>query len=427
MPSPSDGLRVLAGQELFKGSNREERGLLGFWRRLVCASLGKIIRRRAERSAASVLPHIFAYGTQVMRATQFACCLVLLGAFSAVGHAADWGLKEGTPDFKSVGPLAFGPDGVLLIGDPQAAAVFAIDTGDSSGDPSQSSVNVKGLNAKAAELLGVETAQIKVNDLAVNPLSGNVYLSLTAGDSPALLRVGPGGEVSQVSLAKIPFARVTLPDAPEDRVTGEGRRRRNKRNYCITDLAFFEGKILVSGLSNAEAPSTIRELAFPLIEADQGTSVEIFHGAHGRFEDSAPIQTFLPFIIDGQPNLLAGYVCTPLVKFPVKQLGQGNKVRGTTVAELGNRNRPLDMIVYEKDGKNFLLMANSARGVMKISTDKIEREEGITERIRGTAGQPYETIEELQGVVQLDRLNDKHAVILVQTNSSQDLQTIPLP
>jgi hypothetical protein len=27
-------------------------------------------------------------------------------------------------------------------------------------------------------------------------------------------------------------------------------------------------------------------------------------------------------------------------------------VMGTTIAELGNRNRPLDMIVYQKNGRN---------------------------------------------------------------------------
>ena len=105
-------------------------------------------------------------------------------------------------------------------------------------------------------------------------------------------------------------------------------------------------------------------------------------------------------------------------------------VRGTTVAELGNRNRPYDMIIYDKDGETWLLMANSARGVMKISTKDIGRSEGITERIAGggVSGQKYETIEALKGVVQLDRLNDSHAIILVQNDGgSQDLATIDLP
>ncbi len=126
--------------------------------------------------------------------------------------------------------------------------------------------------------------------------------------------------------------------------------------------------------------------------------------------------------------MLAGFQCTPLVKFPVESLKPGEKVRGTTIAELGNGNRPLDMIVYKKNGKDFLLMANSRRGVMKISTDNIENQTAINQRITGTAGQSYETIENLKGVVQLDRLNDLAAVILVQTESGeQNLRSIMLP
>ncbi len=78
-------------------------------------------------------------------------------------------------------------------------------------------------------------------------------------------------------------------------------------------------------------------------------------------EDYAAIRTFVPFTIDGQPSLLAGFTCTPLVRFPLEGL-KGEKVRGTTVAELGNRNTPLDMVVYEKGGEKFLLMTNSPAG-----------------------------------------------------------------
>ena len=76
----------------------------------------------------------------------------------------------------------------------------------------------------------------------------------------------------------------------------------------------------------------------------------------------------MPYKVNGETNLIAGYLCTPLVKFPVNSLKPGEKVLGTTIAELGNRNRPLDMILYKKDGKEFLLMSNNSRGVMKIPT-----------------------------------------------------------
>ena len=76
--------------------------------------------------------------------------------------------------------------------------------------------------------------------------------------------------------------------------------------------------------------------------------------------------------------MLAAYTCTPLVKVPVSELKAGAHVKGTTIAELGNRNKPLDMIMYQKDGKDYLLMTNSSRGVMKIPTEGAGEAPGIT-------------------------------------------------
>lgn len=349
-------------------------------------------------------------------------------------QAADWGLKKGNADLKSAGPLAFGPDGILLVGDTKAATVFAIDTGDASGEPGKVSFDIKALNEKVADVVGAGSQSVTINDVVVNPASGNVYLSASANDKPALVRVDGSGKLSQVKLEGVGVAKVALPNAPEDKVVGEGRRRGNPRDESITDLAYSDGKVLVSGVSpnpNGGRPlSTVRELAFPLTSADAGVNVEIYHGAHGGLENFSTVRTFVPFNVDGKPIVLAGFTCTPLVRFDVKSLKSETPVRGTTVAELGNQNRPYDMIVYEKGGESWLLMANDRRGVMKISTKDIGRSEGITEPVKGggVAGQNYETIEELKGVVQLDRLSDSHAIILVQhEGGAQDLATIELP
>ncbi len=359
------------------------------------------------------------------------CAVLVAMATVSTVHAADWGLKKGNADLKSAGPLAFGPDGILLVGDTKAATVFAIDTGDATGEPGKVSLNVKALNEKIADAVG---ASVTINDIAVNPASGNLYVSANASGKAVLVRVDGSGKLSQVKLEGVGVAKVALPNAPEDKVVGEGRRRGNPRDESITDLAYSDGKVLVSGVSpnpdGGRPLSTVRELAFPLTSADAGVNVEIYHGAHGGLENFSTVRTFVPFNVDGKPVVLAGFTCTPLVRFDLKSLKSDKPVRGTTVAELGNRNRPYDMIVYEKDGESWLLMANSARGVMKISTKDIGRSEGITERVEGggVAGQKYETIEELKGVVQLDRLNDSHAVILVQNEGgAQDLATIELP
>ncbi len=54
------------------------------------------------------------------------------------------------------------------------------------------------------------------------------------------------------------------------------------------------------------------------------------------------------------------------------------------------------MIVYEKGGKHFILMANSSRGVMKLQADNLESYKPITAQTEVT-GVPYETIAKLEG------------------------------
>ncbi|MCH7864909.1 MAG: hypothetical protein IIC56_06825 [Proteobacteria bacterium] len=167
---------------------------------------------------------------------------------------------------------------------------------------------------------------------------------------------------------------------------------------------------------------------FPFAKVGGGTSIEIFHGAHGKLETRSPVRTFTNYRIGDEAYLLAAYTCTPLVKIPINQLESGKKIVGTTIAELGNRNRPLDMFVYSKDGKDFILMANSSRGMMKITTDNIDKIQGINEKISGTAGLSYDTLEGLDSVLQLDRLDKTHALILVKSQKgSLDIETIPLP
>ena len=360
----------------------------------------------------------------------------LLAAFAAPPMAVEaanlFRLEEGKADIKHAGVLAFGPQGVLFVGDTKSAAVFAIGTGESTGDPANAKVHVHDLGQALANSYGAAPGQVTVNDLAVNPLSGSVYLSVTHGanDAPGIVKIDSGGAVTPMDLDRVWFSKAELSDAPEDKATGEGRRRRNRRNDSITDLAFVEGQLIVSGLTNRESASGVRSLSFPFQRDAKSSSLEIYHGAHGRSEDTSAIRTFVPFMIDGKPNLLAGFVCTPLVRFPLDAIRDDGRVQGTTVAELGNRNRPLDMFTYEKDGKSFLLLSNSARGVMKVGTDQIEDHPGITERVErgGTAGQTYETISALQNVVQMDRLNDTQAVVLTQADGgSMHLAAVPLP
>src|SRR4051794_17946403 len=90
---------------------------------------------------------------------------------AAAGADVTQGLQRGKPELKSAGPLAFGPAGVLFIGDPRAAAIFAIDTQDKAGDRAKASVNVENISEKVGSLLGTGANQVRINDVAVNPAS----------------------------------------------------------------------------------------------------------------------------------------------------------------------------------------------------------------------------------------------------------------
>jgi len=328
---------------------------------------------------------------------------------------------------QSIGPLAFAPDGTLFAADNKAATIFALDLGAQASGAKAGAADVSGVDQKIAALLGTDAASIQVTDLAVHPKTHNAYISVMRGAGadakPALLRVDGDGKLQPIALDTVTFTSVALSNAP---AAAEGGRN-NPRADSVTDMAFVSGKLIVAGLSNEEFASKLRSFAYPFAAADAGTSVEIFHGNHGRLETRAPVYTFIPYSIDGKPYVIASYTCTPLVKFPVDSL-KGSKVLGTTIAELGAGNRPLDMILYQKDGKEFLLMSNNSRGVMKIPTADFGTATGITAKVTSeTAGIAYEKITAMQGVEQMDLLDAQRSIVIARAGTSLNLSAVALP
>jgi hypothetical protein len=328
----------------------------------------------------------------------------------------------------SFGPLTFGPDGTLFAADNQGAALYAFDLGAQANAGAAGAKALDALDQKLAALLGTAATEISITDLAVHPRTHNAYVSVMrgqgAGAAPALFRVDGAGKIEMLSLQSLKFQKVELPNAPVANAGG----RQNPRSSSVTDLAFADGKLWAAGLSNEEFSSKLRAVPYPFNTIDTGTSVEIFHGNHRRVETNSPVYAFVPYKVNGQAHLIAGYLCTPLVKFPIASLKAGEKIRGTTVAELGAMNRPLDMIVYKKDGKEFLLMSNNSRGVMKIPAADIATATPITAPVdTPTAGIPYETIASMQGIEQLDLLDAQNSIVIARAGSALNLQVVPLP
>jgi hypothetical protein len=358
--------------------------------------------------------------------------LLALVAVTAYGPATVQitGAVETAASLTSIGPLTFSPDGVLYAADPLAASIYALDLGAAANGGAAGTANVPGLDQKLASMLGTAANEIQIADLAVHPKTHNSFVAVMRGQGaaakPALFRVDGAGKIDLVATDSLKSTSVTLPNPPA--APAAGATGRNNRSQSITKLAYANGRVWVAGLSNEEFASKLWSVAYPFSKADAGTSVEIYHGNHQQLETRSPVYAFVPYTINNQPYIIGAYLCTPLVKFPVGSLSPGQKFRGTTIAELGAGNRPIDMILYQKNGKEFLLMSNTSRGVMKIPTADFGSAAPITAPVTAeTAGIAYEKIVAMSGIQQLDKLDAAHSIVIAQANGGLNLTAVDLP
>jgi hypothetical protein len=353
----------------------------------------------------------------------------------------DYGLKVGTPEIRSVGPITFGPDDILFVADNVSATVFAIDVSDPGRDAVGSGpFDFDNVDTRLAAFLGCSPDEVGIRDMAVHPRTHNVYLSVMRGRGdaalPVIVRVGVvDGSLREVSCENVAFAAAPITNAPADddprlnielpegsegeEIDVGGRKlriwRRPARTATITDMSYVDGTLLVAGMSNEEFSSNLRRIAFPFSGTMDDNSLEIFHVSHGKWETAAPIKTFVPYE-DGR-SILASYTCTPVVHFPVADLAAGTKATGRTVAELGAMNQPLDMVSFNQDDDEYLLVSNSSHGLIKIACNDIDKQPGLTEA-RTPVGVPRE-VETLSGVSRLANLNGSYVLALQRDDSGE--------
>src|SRR5580698_2473620 len=167
----------------------------------------------------------------------------------------------------------------------------------------------------------------------------------------------------------------------------------------------------------------MKVITFPFESVDKGASIEMYHGSHAQYETNSPIRTFVPYTINNQQFILAAYTCTPLVKIPMSELKAGAKVEGTTIAEMGAGNQPLDMVAYKKNGHEYILMANSRHGVTKLDAAHLDGYKAITTPSDVT-GVPFESLTDWTDVRHLQAYDDKSVLVLSGLNGALDLKTV---
>ncbi len=276
------------------------------------------------------------------------------------------GFVVGNPEMNSIKAIAFGPENILFVGDNTGRSLYAIDVKDSRRTTTKA-FNMAGLNEKLAAAMGAFKDDITIQDMAVNPLSKNVFFAVSKerGNEThyALFRLGDDG-LREFSLEEVSHSKMAIANSP---TTKHKIWNRPSRTYTVTDLHYANGEVIVAGLSNEEFSSGLRRVPFPFNEKMVTTGIQVYHVTHGTNETHAPIHRFLPVKLENQWHVVAGYMCTPLVTFKMSELNGNKKLVGKTVAEIGAGNTPTGIISYNYQGNDYVLVGNNVHPLTKIS------------------------------------------------------------
>jgi hypothetical protein len=372
--------------------------------------------------------------------TSLLAALFSLPAFTASRESAEGAIKV-----KSLSKLTFAPDGTLFAADSIAARIYAIELGEKPAPGPVKPLEIPDIENKIAAMLGADAKDVLIHDMSVNPVSRNVYFTVSRGkrnewkpfrlpndvaNATVLLRATPGGEFAAMRLDSVRHSWIDIANPIADGKPAASWKKapESERADVVSDMQYIDGKLYVAGLSNEEFASTMRIYPYPFKEPGEAMQLEVFHGAHGKWETESPVRSFLPYKIGGKPHLIAAYLCTPFAIFPVDLLKDKAKVKGTTLAELGSGSFPVDMVAFRSLGKNHVIVVNSTRGLMKITAEELERPHTpITKLAEAWSGAKFEQVRH-QGVLALENFGEKHLLAL-QRNSytgTMNLTTWPL-
>ncbi len=123
--------------------------------------------------------------------------LFALLAFVAVAEYAASGVPTAVaaatgPQLRSLGPLAFGPDGVMYAADSAAATIYALDLGTQAAGGAPGTANVADLDQTLAAMIGTDAKDIAITDLAGRRgvTFGEVVDRLRPARAPDAFRIG---------------------------------------------------------------------------------------------------------------------------------------------------------------------------------------------------------------------------------------------
>ncbi|MGX9355571.1 hypothetical protein ACS3SW_10515 [Roseobacteraceae bacterium S113] len=314
--------------------------------------------------------------------------LALAALIPAMAHA--------DTDIKFAGALEFADDGVLFLGDNHSGSIFALDFTSGAAPDSVNPVFIGDIDQKIADTVGVGPNAIEINDMAVHPITHEIYISVTriGGHAmrPVLARVTQAGELELVDLANVDATEQVLTHFPDQNTRFQPRGLMGQppaardlakgdialSSLAIMDMEFHNGELFVSGVAYDNFLSTLRRIPYPFDGTQNAASVEMYHIAHDQFETRAPIRAMSVQMIDGKEQLVAAYTCSPIVLIPLDEIEDGNKIAARTIADYGN-GQPLDMISYSLFGQDTLFITSNSRSPQIIPVNDLNGAKVVTD------------------------------------------------
>jgi hypothetical protein len=355
-------------------------------------------------------------------------CLVLLGLATAVQA------EQGNPNIKAIEAIAFGPDGLLLIGG--GARVVSVDTGDTK-PTAWTKTEVPNIDQVLAGKLGLSTKDIEIRKLAVNPASKKAYVALQSLKTKAnvILTIDGSGNVAEFPLEDVKYTSYALA-TPKVSITK------------VTDIAWAGGKIVVATQASDKFASRVFTIN-PAAKDGSPTqiSTKTYHVGHGKWETQAPLRVLMPFYENGKASVVGSFTCTPIVRYDLDAAkGDDDQVTGASVVELGTGNTPRGMFAYERDGKRYILVSvgrnnkkpafgfPSAYWVARVDAELLKETTNINEKApwrigdgKTLVGDRVEVAKDYFGTQQVDKLDDTRALAIVESKEGLTLRALPLP
>lgn len=326
------------------------------------------------------------FGTNKTALATFICAT----AFTTAALAEDTQL-----DLKFAGALEFSDTGTLFVGDNYKGAIYAFDMTGGSAPTQVAPVNIGDIDVKIADKLGVPKSALAINDMAVHPVTAEIYISVSRignfESAPAIMKVSQDANIAMVNLSELPFQKQALDHYPDQETTfrprGLGKNPPMVRDVAkgdislsslaIMDMEYHEGELFVSGVAFDNFLSTLRRMSYPFDGQQSAANVEMYHISHDQFETRAPIRAMSIQEIDGKTQLVAAYTCSPIVLIDLDDIVDGAKISARTLMDYGN-GQPLDMVSYSMQGEQMLFLTNNSRSPHLIPVSSLNNATSYT-------------------------------------------------